>query len=88
MDGDSVHVGVVYEPDDLVGEELAVVLGGQVGLGGLGRVQLQTFADALPEHVQGRVGLHDLGHGLLDQRLAAREPVSIATGEQIKQRSR
>jgi len=36
VDGDAVDVGVVHEPDDLVAEELAVVLGGEVGLGGLG----------------------------------------------------
>lgn len=35
VDGDSVHVGVIHKPDDLVGEELPVVLGGQVGLCGL-----------------------------------------------------
>ena len=35
MDGDTVDVGVVYEPDDLVGEELSVVLRGEVGLCGL-----------------------------------------------------
>lgn len=82
---DSVDVGVIYKPDDLVGEEFTVVLRGQVGLGGLGGVQLQTFADALSQHVQGRVGLHDLSHGLLDQRLASREPVAVGTkqGKQI-----
>lgn len=82
MDGDSVHIGVVHKPDDLVGEEFAIVLGGQVGLGGLGGVQLQTLADTLPQHVQGRIGLHDLGHGLLDQRLASREPVAVAAEDE------
>ena len=66
MDGDSVDVGVVDEPDDLVGEELSVVLRRQVGLGGLGGVELQTLTDTLPQHVERGVGLHDLGHGLLD----------------------
>lgn len=28
VDGDAVHVGVVHEPDDLVGEQLSVVLTG------------------------------------------------------------
>lgn len=36
VDGDSVDVAVVDEPDDLVGEELPVVLGRQVRLRGLG----------------------------------------------------
>lgn len=35
VDGDSVHIGVIHKPDDLVGEEFTVVLRGQVGLGGL-----------------------------------------------------
>lgn len=35
VDGDSVNVGVIHKPDDLVGEELPIVLGGQVGLCGL-----------------------------------------------------
>ncbi|KAI1231858.1 hypothetical protein IHE44_0007496 [Lamprotornis superbus] len=29
VDGDSVHIGVIHKPDDLVGEELPIVLGGQ-----------------------------------------------------------
>ena len=33
--GDAVHIGVVDEPDDLVGEELAVVGRVEVGLCGL-----------------------------------------------------
>lgn len=66
MNGDSIHIGVIDKPDDLVGEEFTIVLRGQVRLSGLRGVQLQPFADALPEHIQGRVGLHDLSHGLLD----------------------
>ena len=76
MDGDSVDVGVVDEPDDLVGEELAVVLRREVGLGRLRGVELQALADALAKDVQSRIGLHDLGHGLLDQRLGSGEPVA------------
>ncbi|KAK4812136.1 hypothetical protein QYF61_000977 [Mycteria americana] len=30
VNGHSVHIGVIHKPDDLVGEELSVVLGGQV----------------------------------------------------------
>jgi len=52
VDGDAVHVRVVHEPDDLVAEELAVVLGGEVRLRGLGGVQLQALADALPKQQQ------------------------------------
>lgn len=48
VDGDSVHVGVIHKPDDLVGEEFTIVLRGQVGLSGLGGVQLQTLADTFP----------------------------------------
>lgn len=81
VDGDSVDIGVVHKPDDLVWEELSVVLGGQVRLSGLRGVELQTLADALSQYVQGRVGLHDLSHGLLNQGLASREPVTIAAGE-------
>lgn len=36
VDGDSVHVAVVDEPDDLVGEQLPVVLARQVRFRGLG----------------------------------------------------
>ena len=35
VDGDAIHVRVVNEPDDLIGEELAVVLRRQVWLRGL-----------------------------------------------------
>ena len=52
VDSNTVHISVVDEPDDLVGEQLGVVLAVEVGLCGLRR-------DILP---------HDLGHGLLDQK--------------------
>lgn len=51
-------------PDDLVGEELAIVLAGQVRLGGLRGVELQRLAHALAQHVHRWVGLHDLGQRL------------------------
>ena len=79
MDGDSVDVGIVHKPDDLIGEELSVVLRWQVRLSGLRGVQLETLADSLSEDVQRRVGLHDLGHGLLDQGLASWEPITKGT---------
>ena len=85
VNGDAVDVGVVDEPDDLVGEEFAVVLGGEVGLGGLGAVQLEALTDALAQHVQRRIGLHDLGHGLLDQRLGAGEPVAVGAVQVVGQ---
>ena len=50
----------------LVGEQLAVVLRGQVRLGGLRAVQLQALADALAQHVQRRVGLHSFTLGQPD----------------------
>ena len=49
VDGDSVHVGVIDEPDNLITEELSVVLRTEVRLGGLGTVQLQTFSDTLSQ---------------------------------------
>ena len=76
LDGDSVHIGVVQEPDDVVIEQLPVVGAGDVGLRNLRAVKLESPPNPLPQHVEGRVGLHDLGHGLLHQGLAAREPVA------------
>ena len=63
--------------DDLVGEELGVVLTVEVRFGGLGRVELETFADTLAKNVTCRVGLHNLAHSLLDEGLHAGEPVSV-----------
>ena len=40
MDGDTVDVGVVDEPNDLVGEKLAVVLRREIGFSGFRRVKL------------------------------------------------
>lgn len=37
---------------------------------------MQSFADSFPEHVDGRVGLHDLVHSLQSQRLDAWEPIA------------
>lgn len=41
------------------------------------RVQLQPLSDTLAEDMQGRIGLHDLAHSLLDQGLHAGEPIAI-----------
>ena len=60
----------------LIREEFSVVLGREVGLGRLRRVELQTFSNSLSQDVQGRIGLHDLGQGLLNQRLSTGEPVA------------
>lgn len=42
MDGDSVDVGVVHKPDDLIREQLSIILAGQVGLSRFGRVELEN----------------------------------------------
>ena len=85
VDGDAVHVGVVDEPNDLVGEELPVVGGGQVRLGRLGGVQLQRLAHPLPQHVQRGVGFHDLRHRLLQQRFGPGEPVAVPRVEVVRE---
>ena len=51
VDSNTVHVSVVDEPDDLVGEQLGVVLAVEVGLCGLRRVQLKILADMLAQDV-------------------------------------
>ena len=66
-----LHVGVVDEPDDLVREEHRVVLAVQVGLRGLRGVQLKTLPDTFTKTVARRIRLHDICHGLLDERLQA-----------------
>lgn len=67
VDRHAVHVGVVHEPDDLIREELSVVLRAEVGLGRLGRVELQALADALAHHVERGVVAHYLSHRLLQE---------------------
>mmetsp|Transcript_31891 Transcript_31891/g.87333 ORF Transcript_31891/g.87333 Transcript_31891/m.87333 type:complete len:766 (-) Transcript_31891:1916-4213(-) len=85
VDGDAVDVGVVDKPDDLVREELAVVLRREVWLGRLGRIELQPLADALAQHIERRVGLHDLGHRLRDERLHARDVVAVSGVQVVRQ---
>ena len=87
VNGHAVHIGVIHKPDDLVGEELAVVLGGKVRFCGLRRVQLQPLADSFSQHVQRGICFHNFGHGLLDQRFAPREPVPISAEEENKQKT-
>lgn len=79
-----LHV-VVVVPDDLIAEELSVVGRVEVRLGRLGRVELQTLANALAQDVQRRVGLHNLCHRLLQQRLEARRPVAEAGLHVVRQ---
>lgn len=76
MDGHSVDIRVVNKPNDLVAEQLGVVLRVEVGLRGLRTVELQALADSFPQHVNSRVGLHDLVHGLLEKPLAFVEPIA------------
>lgn len=52
VDGDTVYIRVVDEPNDLIAEQLAIILRRQVGLGRLGRVQLQTLANTLAQYVE------------------------------------
>ena len=47
VNGDSVDVCVVDEPNNLIGEELGVVLRIEVRLCRLARVKLQTLSDTL-----------------------------------------
>lgn len=51
VDGNSVDVGIVDEPNDLVGEELRVIAGVEVRFGRFGRVELETLSDTLSENV-------------------------------------
>jgi len=85
VDGNSVHVGVIYEPDDLVSKELSIVLRVQVWLSWFRRVQLETLSDTLSEDVQGWIGLADLGQGLLKKWLHTWEPVTKGTVEVVCQ---
>jgi len=74
VDSNTVHVSVVDEPDDLVGEQVGVILAVEVGLRGLTGIQLKILADTC---VTCWISLHDLGHDLLDQKLHAGEPVAV-----------
>ena len=85
VDRHAVDVGVVDEVLDLVAEELRVVLGVEELLVALGRVQLKALSDPLPQDVEGRVRLHDLRHGLLDQGLEAREVLAVRRVEVVGQ---
>ena len=64
MNRHPIYIGIIDEPNDLITEQLGVVLGIQVGLCGLRRIQLQSLTNTLPQHIEGGVGLHDLVHGL------------------------
>ena len=79
VNGDSVDVCVIYEPDSLVREELSVVLRVQIGLSWLTGIELEALPDPFSQHVESRVGFHDLVHGLRDEILAAFEPEPVAT---------
>ena len=85
MDSNSIDVGVVYEPDDLIGEELCVVLRVEVWFGRLARIKLQTLANALTQDVESWVRLHDFAHGLLHKLFASVEPVTVATVKVVRQ---
>mmetsp|Transcript_18308 Transcript_18308/g.41869 ORF Transcript_18308/g.41869 Transcript_18308/m.41869 type:complete len:304 (+) Transcript_18308:1557-2468(+) len=85
MDGDTVHVGVVDKPDDLITEELSIILTTQVGFCGFTAVELQTLANPFSQDIECRVGLHDLCHGLLQQGFAAGNIISISRIQTVPQ---
>mmetsp|Transcript_12946 Transcript_12946/g.36299 ORF Transcript_12946/g.36299 Transcript_12946/m.36299 type:complete len:360 (+) Transcript_12946:1817-2896(+) len=82
---DAVNVRVIHKPNELVGKQLPVVLAVQVRLSWLGAVKLQPLSDPLPQHVQSRVGLHDLSHCLGQQGLHPREEVAKPSVEIVSQ---
>lgn len=65
VDGDPVDISVINKPDDLIGEEFSIVLGGEVGFSGFTGVQLQGLSDPLTENIESWISLHDLSHRLL-----------------------
>ena len=85
MNGHAVDVRVVHEPDDLVREELAVVLRGEVRLRRLGGVELQPLANPLAQHVQRRVRLHDLRHRLRCERLHPGDVVAVRRVQVVRE---
>lgn len=64
MDGNSVDIGVINEPNDLLREEFCIILCVKVGFSGFRGVQLQTLPDTFTEHIEGWIGFHDFVHGL------------------------
>lgn len=85
VDCNSVHVGVINEPDDLLREQFCVILCVEVGLSGFRGIQLQTLSNSFSEDVEGWIGFHDFVHGLEKQVLDVGEPVSEGTHEVVRQ---
>lgn len=46
---------------------------------------MKTLPNPFPQHIERGVSLHDLSHGLLDEGLDAREPVSESTEQVVSQ---
>jgi hypothetical protein len=57
----------------------------EVGLSGLGRIQLKPLSDSLAKHVTRGVGFHNLRHRLLDERLETGEPIPKGRPQIISQ---
>ena len=57
----------------------------EVGLRRFRGVKLKTLSNALAKDVTGRIGLHDLGHSLLDQWFHSREPVTVRRPQVVGQ---
>lgn len=79
MNCDSVHISVINKPNYLVREKFTIVLRAEVRLSRFRGIQLKSFTDTFSQDIQGWISFHDFSHGLLDQRLGSRKPVSIST---------
>jgi len=85
VDCDSVDVGIINEPDDLVTEELLIVLRVEIGLSRFRGIELETLSNSLSQDIKGRIGFHNLVHGLLHQGLDTWEPVTEGTMEVVSE---
>ena len=84
MYGDSVHIGVIHKPDDLIREELPVVLRREIRLRRFTGVQLKGLSDTLSQDIESGIGFDDLAHRLLNERLHARDPIPKCTKDQTE----
>jgi hypothetical protein len=76
MNCNAVNISIINEPNNLIGEQLSVILGVQVGLSWLRTIQLKALPNPLPQNVQCRVRLHYFIHRLKDEVLHVREPIA------------
>lgn len=85
VDGDTIDIGIIDEPNGLVGEKFREVRTGEIWFSGFRRIKLETFTNSFTKYINGRITLHDLVHSLENESFTTFKPGTISRMEVVSE---